>query len=79
MLSKLIYMSLGYLILNRCNAQSQTQFSVEIPESERVALENIVEDDSDDQMSVQKDWESPEYPLLFRSPLPIPPVLEPKL
>lgn len=25
-----------------------------------------------------KDWESPEFPLLFRQPLPIPPVKQPK-
>ncbi|PVI06720.1 Cupredoxin [Periconia macrospinosa] len=79
MFSKLIHMSVGFLILNRCNAQAQNKFSVEIPESERVALENIIEDDAGEEMSVQKDWESPEYPLLFRSPLPIPPVLQPKL
>lgn len=28
---------------------------------------------------VGKDWESPEYSLLFRQPLPIPPVKEPQL
>lgn len=49
----------------------------QIPEEEVVALAQIVEDDPEDIFTLMKDWESPEYALIYRVPLPIPPVKEP--
>lgn len=77
MLFNLGHLSLGLMILTQCHGQNN--FLSEIPESESVALQSVIEDDPDGDMSVQKDWESPEYPLIFRSPLPIPPILQPRL
>ncbi|WYZ44972.1 hypothetical protein EsH8_VIII_000288 [Colletotrichum jinshuiense] len=48
-----------------------------IPEEEVVALAQVVEDDPEDIFTLMKDWESPEYALIYRVPLPIPPVKEP--
>ncbi|KAF6794167.1 bilirubin oxidase [Colletotrichum sojae] len=55
---------------------SETHVS-QIPESEVVALAQIVEDDPGDIFTLQKDWESPEYALIYKVALPIPPVKEP--
>ncbi|KAI8177237.1 Bilirubin oxidase [Colletotrichum sp. SAR 10_65] len=55
---------------------SETHVS-EIPESEVVALAQIVEDDPGDVFTLQKDWLSPEYALIYKVALPIPPVKEP--
>lgn len=55
---------------------SETHVS-QIPESEVVALGQIVEDDPGDIFTLQKDWESPEYALIYKVALPIPPVKEP--
>ena len=49
----------------------------EIPETEKVALAQIVEDDPNDVMSVKKSSLSPEYPLIYKVPLPIPPIKQP--
>lgn len=49
----------------------------QIPEAEVVALAQIVEDDPEDVFTLLKDWESPEYALIYKVPLPIPPVKEP--
>jgi bilirubin oxidase len=43
-----------------------------------MALASIVEGKPEDIMTVFKDWQSPEYPLIFRQALPIPPVKQPK-
>lgn len=55
---------------------SETHVS-EIPESEVVTLAQIVEDDPGDVFTLQKDWLSPEYALIYKVALPIPPVKEP--
>ncbi|KLU82810.1 hypothetical protein MAPG_01878 [Magnaporthiopsis poae ATCC 64411] len=48
-----------------------------IPESEKIALASIVEDDPADFMSVMKSDESPLYPIIYKTPLPIPPIKQP--
>jgi hypothetical protein len=54
------------------------KYTDEIPEAEKAALASVVEDNPDDIVRLFKDWESPEYPLIYRQALPIPPVKEPK-
>jgi hypothetical protein len=49
-----------------------------IPNEEKIALASIVEDNPEEIMAIAKDWQSPEYPLLFRQALPIPPAKQPK-
>ncbi|KAK1574178.1 multicopper oxidase [Colletotrichum navitas] len=48
-----------------------------LPEEEVAALAQIVEDDPEDIFTLAKDWLSPEYALIYRVALPIPPVKEP--
>ncbi|KAK1983292.1 multicopper oxidase [Colletotrichum cereale] len=48
-----------------------------LPEEEVAALAQVVEDDPEDIITLAKDWLSPEYALIYRVPLPIPPVKEP--
>ncbi|EJT77352.1 hypothetical protein GGTG_07264 [Gaeumannomyces tritici R3-111a-1] len=48
-----------------------------IPETEKVALASIAEDDPNDFMSIMKKDESPLYPLIYKTPLPIPPIKQP--
>jgi hypothetical protein len=60
-------------------AERPARFFDDTPEEEKTALASIVEDDPADIVSIMaKDWESPEYPLLFREALPIPPAKQPK-
>lgn len=54
------------------------QYTGDIPNEEKLALASIVEDDPDEVFALASDWRSPEYPLLFRQALPIPPVKQPK-
>lgn len=49
------------------------------PPEEAAILAQVVEDDPEDFINMFKDWQSPEYPLIFRNPLPIPPVKQPKM
>lgn len=85
MLSKLARVAFGLFLLTRCVAQNATEtpddprYYSEIPEEEKAALASIIEDDPNDVMRIAKDWESPEYSLIYRTPLPIPPVKEPKM
>ena len=65
------------LVAGRCFAQDDAPSN--IPPEEAEALENIVEDDAGGVFKVLKDWESPEYNLIYRVPLPIPPVKQPKM
>jgi hypothetical protein len=58
---------------------AQKVFEYNIPPEEALALSQIVEDDPDDDVSIYKDWESPEYSLIYRVPMPIPPQKQPKL
>ncbi|KAK2007728.1 bilirubin oxidase [Colletotrichum eremochloae] len=48
-----------------------------LPEEEVTALAQIVEDNPEDIFTLAKDWLSPEYALIYRVALPIPPVKEP--
>lgn len=47
--------------------------------AEAAALDGIVEDDPGDIFTIQKDWLSPEYSLIYKVALPIPPVKQPKM
>lgn len=75
MLSKLNSLTLASCLL----ATSLGQLTSNIPPEEAAALAGIVEDDPGlgDAVGILKDWESPEYSLVYRNPLPIPPVKEP--
>lgn len=53
------------------------EYENRIPESEKIALASIVEDDPADFMSVMAAGPSPLYPLIYKTPLPIPPVKQP--
>jgi hypothetical protein len=62
----------------RLVASQETQWIYDIPPEEEAALASIVEDVPEDIITLQaKDWLSPEYPLIYKVPLPIPPVKEP--
>lgn len=57
---------------------AQDDLASNIPTEEADALENVVEDEPNE-FNLLKDWESPEYNLIFRVPLPIPQVKEPDM
>ncbi|KAM0813349.1 putative Bilirubin oxidase [Seiridium cardinale] len=75
MASKLSWLATASCLLTASLAQT---FDSNIPPEEAAALAQIVEDDPNDIFIVQKSDESPEYPLIYRVPLPIPPVKQPK-
>lgn len=58
-------------------AQGQTQSNTTAEEA--AALDGIVEDAPGEISNFKKDWLSPEYPLIYKVALPIPPVKEPKM
>jgi hypothetical protein len=85
MVSKLFRLALGLPILSKVYGQAAladrpAHYTDDIPTEEKIALASIVEDDPNDVMTTlaKGDWESPEYPLLFRTALPIPPEKQPK-
>jgi hypothetical protein len=83
MVSKLIRLAFGLSILSKVLCQEAmtdrpAQYTDDIPDEEKMALASIIEDNSDDMSIAAKDWESPEYPLIFRQALPIPPAKQPK-
>jgi hypothetical protein len=83
MVSNFFRVAFGLSILSKvlCQvamADRPAQYTDDIPNEEKMALASIVEDDPDDMSIAAKDWESPEYPLLFRQALPIPPAKQPK-
>lgn len=57
---------------------AQDRFFLDIPEEEKNALSNIIEDDAPPPSQKKGKWVSPEYPLIYRNALPIPPVKQPK-
>lgn len=62
----------------RLVVSQETQWIYDIPADEAAALATIVEDDPGDIVSIQaKDWLSPEYPLIYKVALPIPPIKQP--
>lgn len=62
----------------RLIVSQETQWVYDIPPEEAQALASIVEDVPEDVISVQaKDWLSPEYSLIYKVALPIPPIKEP--
>lgn len=62
----------------RLIVSQETQWVYDIPPEEAQALASIVEDIPEDVISVQaKDWLSPEYPLIYKVALPIPPIKQP--
>ncbi|EHA58171.1 bilirubin oxidase [Pyricularia oryzae 70-15] len=68
------------MLLSPVVAQNSTTFPdyvLAMPEAERIALSQVVEDDPNDITDPAKDWISPLYPLIFKTPLPIPPIKEP--
>ncbi|KAK8117907.1 uncharacterized protein PG998_006188 [Apiospora kogelbergensis] len=54
-------------------------YTYNIPPEEAQRLSQIVEDNADEVVSILKDGGSPEYPLIYRVPLPIPPIKQPKM
>ena len=65
-------------LLARLVVSQETQWIYDIPPEEVQALASIVEDIPEDVISIQaKDWLSPEYPLIYKVALPIPPIKEP--
>lgn len=57
---------------------AQDRFFFENPEEEKTALSNIVEDEAPPPSGRKGKWLSPEYTLIYRNPLPIPQVKQPK-
>lgn len=83
MVSKLFRVALSLSLLSKAICEiamsdRPARYTDDIPSGEKAALASIVEDNPDDTMTVAKDWQSPEYPLLFRQALPIPPAKQPK-
>jgi hypothetical protein len=83
MVSKLIRLAFRLSMLSKVLCEvamtdRPAQYTDDIPDEEKMALASIIEDDADDMSIAAKDWESPEYPLLFRQALPIPPAKQPK-
>lgn len=83
MASQLLRVAIGLSLLAKAVGvgaaiERPAKYTDEIPEAEKVALASVVEDNPDDIVHLFKDWESPEYPLIYRQALPIPPVKEPK-
>lgn len=76
MLSKLAFLAFVPCFLGASSAQG---LQSNIPPEEAEALPQVVEDNAEDMMTIFKDWQSPEYPLIYRKPLPIPPVKQPKM
>lgn len=65
-------------LFSRLALTQETQWVYDIPPEEAAALASIVEDVPEDVVSIQaKDWLSPEYPLIYKVALPIPPIKEP--
>lgn len=64
-------------LFETCTAQTKT-WVYDLPPKESAALASIVEDDFNDVPAARKGGdESPLYSLIFRQPLPIPPVKQP--
>jgi hypothetical protein len=83
MVSKLIRLAFRLSMLSKVLCEvamtdRPAQYTDDIPDEEKMALASIIEDDADDMSIAAKDWESPEYPLLFRQALPIPLAKQPK-
>lgn len=76
MLSRLALLALVPCFLGASSGQG---LQSNIPPEEAEALAQVVEDNPEDVMTIFKDWQSPEYPLIYRNPLPIPPVKQPKM
>ena len=58
---------------------AQDRFFSEIPTEEETALNNVVEDEAPPpSFNRGSGWESPVYNQIYASPLPIPPVKQPK-
>lgn len=71
---------LGLSLITVC--LGQTRFVKEIPAAEKKVLEQIVEDEPPPPTALRgddDDWESPVYNQIYRNPLPIPPVKQPKM
>ncbi|KAH6999248.1 Cupredoxin [Ilyonectria sp. MPI-CAGE-AT-0026] len=66
------------LALNSLNGLSTAQkWTYDLPPEEEAALSTVVEDDHNDIVRLMKSDESPEYSLIYRNALPIPPVKKP--
>ncbi|KAK6219064.1 hypothetical protein LQW54_002566 [Pestalotiopsis sp. IQ-011] len=75
MAKRLTLFSLASCLLSLSCGQT---YKSNIPPEEAAALSQIVEDDPNDVFRIQKDGESPAYPLIYAVSLPIPPVKQPK-
>ncbi|KAI1338635.1 Cupredoxin [Xylariaceae sp. FL0016] len=76
MLSKFSYLAAASCLC--AGAVAQQTFESQIPAEESAALSQIVEDDPGETVHITKDDESPPFPLIYKVPLPIPPVAQPK-
>jgi hypothetical protein len=79
MVAGLARVALGLSLLTLCFGQNR--FVKEIPAKEAEALKQIVEDEPPPLSALrgdEDDWESPVYNEIYRNPLPIPPVKQPK-
>ncbi|KAI1841538.1 hypothetical protein JX265_013503 [Neoarthrinium moseri] len=71
---------LGWFAMASClmaGTLGQT-FDSNVPPEEEAAIAAVVQDDPGDIVSIMKSDESPEYPLIYKVALPIPPVKQPK-
>jgi hypothetical protein len=76
MLLKFVQVACGLSLFSFSLAQDR--FFSETPIAEEEALSHIIEDKPGDLANKKKDWISPEYSLIYRQALPIPPVKQPK-
>jgi bilirubin oxidase len=76
MLLKFVQVACGLSLFSFSLAQDR--FFSENPIAEEEALSHIIEDKPGDLANKKKDWISPEYSLIYRQALPIPPVKQPK-
>ncbi|GAP83355.2 putative bilirubin oxidase [Rosellinia necatrix] len=76
MFSKLASLALVSCLCAGTIAQRTLEY--DIPADEAAALAQVVDDDDSTFSAARKGDESPEYSLIYRKPLPIPPVKQPK-
>ncbi|KAK8015953.1 blue copper oxidase cueO precursor [Apiospora marii] len=80
MLSMINSLALAVCLATKALAQDNGHgYTYNIPPEEAQSLTQIIEDDPRDIVTILKDGGSPEYPIIYRVPLPIPPVKQPKM
>ncbi|GAW20681.1 hypothetical protein ANO14919_101900 [Xylariales sp. No.14919] len=76
MFSKLASLAVASCLCAGTIAQRTLEYA--IPPEEELALSQVVNDDEPAFSAAKGKEISPEFPLIFRNPLPIPPVKQPK-